>query len=137
MNAQLLDVLGEKEINKLLSPQDETSEDEQKPDKPLRCSACGHLVTHPKERIVVKGNHAHTCTNPHGIRFHLGCFREAPGCGQIGEETLEHTWFSGYAWRIALCNGCGVHLGWGFRARDGERFFGLILDRLASPPSSP
>lgn len=129
MSVQLLDVLGEEEINKLLSEQDKI--DEQEPDEPLRCDACGHPVTHPKERITLGGSHAHTCTNPRGIRFRLGCFREAPGCGQIGEETLEHTWFPGYAWRIALCNGCGVHLGWGFRARDGERFFGLILDRLA------
>lgn len=124
------DVLSKEEVEELLAKQKDTLEREEE-DKPLCCAACRHLVTSTKERIAVRGAHAHTCTNPHGITFRIGCFRDAPGCGQIGQDSLEHTWFPGYAWRIALCNRCSVHLGWSFRARDGDLFFGLILNRLA------
>ena len=27
-----------------------------------------------------------------------------------GVETLEHSWFPGYAWTIACCSACGSHL---------------------------
>ena len=33
-----------------------------------------------------------------------------------------------YRWRLALCAGCHVHLGWHYSG--GAPFFGLILDRL-------
>jgi hypothetical protein len=76
----------------------------------------------------VDGNHAHTRTNPSGIRFTFGCFRNAPGCSCSGAPTGEHTWFAGCRWRIACCGGCGEHLGWAFTG--AESFYGLILARL-------
>lgn len=96
----------------------------------FHCAVCGHPVTGAAERIVVAGGHVHTCTNPHGLSFRIGCFRAAAGCSAHGTETSEWTWFVGYAWRVAVCRGCGAHLGWSFRARDGHGFHGLILVRL-------
>lgn len=105
--------------------------EEAKQEKRLFCAQCGHPITHQDERIQVNGGHQHTCTNPAGYTFTIGCFREAGGCVAVGTATLEHTWFRGYAWRIALCAACERHLGWRFESR-ADRFHGLILNRLAS-----
>jgi hypothetical protein len=98
-------------------------------EKRLVCAACGHVVTRLADQTAVNGEHAHTCTNPHGKTFHIGCFREAKGCKAVGPSTDEFTWFAGYVWSVALCRNCDVHLGWLFRSST-DRFFGLILDRL-------
>ena len=37
--------------------------------------------------------------------------------------------FAAYSWRIVVCRGCGVHLGWLFEST-GHSFFGLIRTRL-------
>jgi hypothetical protein len=56
--------------------------------------------------------------------------RAAPGCTTQGAASREHTWFAGYAWRIANCASCLGHLGWRYE-RGADGFFGLILERLA------
>jgi len=95
----------------------------------LLCARCRHPITDNDQRIDVNGSHAHTYTNPNGITFNIGCFRDAPGCAAIGAATTEYTWFPGYAWRIAECAKCGAHLGWQFTS-PADGFFGLIVDRL-------
>ncbi len=77
----------------------------------------------------VNGSHRHLGTNPHGLSFEIGCFRTAPGCHQVGQETAEWSWFPGYRWRVALCRGCGMHLGWCYRGGE-PAFYGLIVDQL-------
>ena len=111
-------------------------EDEAAKEKRIFCAACRHLVTHQDERISVGGSHEHTCTNPAGLAFRIGCFREAGGCVAIGEATTEHTWFEGCAWRVALCAKCERHLGWRFLA-PADDFHGLIVDRLSSVGEAP
>lgn len=96
--------------------------------KPLRCKACGHIITSVNEKISVNESHQHTCKNPAGYVFTFGCFRDAPGCLVAGPASAEHTWFAGYRWQIAVCAACGEHLGWLFRNQD--RFFALITDKL-------
>jgi hypothetical protein len=107
----------------------------QRRDPRLRCASCGHAITEPRERLQVDGAHGHVFTNPHGLSFEIGCFRNAPGCRAAGRPTDEHTWFPGYAWRVALCAGCGVHLGWYYQGGGGGRFYGLILERLVAAES--
>lgn len=102
-----------------------------KQEKRLFCAACRHPVTHLDERIPVQGNHEHRFTNPHGITYHIGCYREAAGCSAVGEGTKEFSWFPGHAWRIVLCANCRTHLGWRFHSGD-EYFHGLIVNRLTS-----
>lgn len=101
----------------------------------LVCAACLQSVTTTSARIEMSGSHAHSFSNPHGILFHIGCFAVAPGCGAVSEASLRHTWFPGYTWQIAVCLGCGEHLGWLFRSGD-SRFHGLIFDRLAEAEDS-
>lgn len=94
------------------------------------CGQCKQIITYPEERILKMGAFQHTFANPHGIVFEIGCFRFANGCGYTGPATSEFTWFSGYSWRIAVCNQCLTHLGWLFLSAGPDRFHGLILDQL-------
>lgn len=111
-------------------PQTRVKENE-KLEKRLFCAACRLPVTDQDQRIAMLGAHAHSCVNPHGLTFHIGCFREAPGCDTVGAATTEHSWFPGYAWRIALCANCRAHLGWRFQSQN-DYFHGLIVARLTS-----
>jgi hypothetical protein len=99
----------------------------------ILCRNCRHPVTHPQERIAMAGNHRHSFVNPAGLVFEIGCFRQAPGCRHAGPASPEFSWFPGYHWRIALCRGCQVQLGWRFESSVGGRFSGLILTRLLGP----
>ena len=98
-------------------------------DKRIFCAHCRNPVTHRDEKIAVGGRYAHTCRNPHGCVFSIGCFRAAPGCIAESASTAEHTWFPGYQWSVAHCAHCDRHLGWRFSA-PADGFYGLILDRL-------
>lgn len=99
------------------------------PGRRLLCANCGQPVTTEAERISIEGRSVHQATNPSGIEFEFGCFASAPGALVAGEPTTEFSWFTGYAWRFALCRGCGAHLGWFFQG-GAPTFFGLILNRL-------
>jgi len=103
-------------------------------DRNLYCFVCGRIVTSVDHRIPVQGAREHTCTNPGGYVYTIGCFREAEGCEEAGELTEAFSWFPGFAWRYAFCGGCGVHLGWVYEGsgETPEGFFGLILNRLVA-----
>jgi hypothetical protein len=96
----------------------------------IRCRACDFVVTTGRQRISVQGAPEHRFMNPGGFLFHIGCFAEALGCVIVGPASPEYPWFPGMLWRLALCGGCQVHLGWHFRGDEGAGFFGLILDRI-------
>jgi hypothetical protein len=100
------------------------------PQSAIVCAACGGTVTSARHRVSTNGAHAHRFMNPGGYLFHIGCFAEAVGCAIIGPASNEYPWFPGFAWRIAICAQCRVHLGWHFRGEGPAGFFGLILDRL-------
>jgi hypothetical protein len=93
------------------------------------CAQCSSVVSRVSERIEVHGSHAHYCTNPHGIQFHVGCFGNALGCDISGSPEAADSWFMGYHWQIASCSSCQAHLGWYFTS-SGHNFYGLILDRI-------
>ena len=97
----------------------------------LFCARCRHPITAMDQRIAMNGAPEHDVVNPLGLRFHIACFRRAPGCSVSDEGTLEHTWFAGYTWSVATCAHCHAHLGWMFRSAE-DAFFGLIVDRLTN-----
>jgi hypothetical protein len=99
------------------------------------CATCGADITTAGDRIEKNGRHEHYFVNPHGIDFHVACFRAAPGCLSIGAPSAEFTWFSGYRWQLGLCAACQRHLGWHF-AGGGAPFFGLIADRIREADDS-
>ena len=104
----------------------------------IYCAACSAIITRAQERTAVHGSHDHTCTNPHGFEFHIGCFAQALGCAISGPEYAADSWFMGYSWQLAACAECKTHLGWYFSANAGHTgssaspkyFYGLILDRI-------
>lgn len=95
---------------------------------PLKCAACGHVITHGSSRLEVECRHVHFRLNPHAFAFIFGCFSSAPGCLVQGVPTEEATWFSGYRWQFAHCAQCLVHLGWAFTG--AQAFSALLLERL-------
>jgi hypothetical protein len=115
------------------TPGDEDAK-QQRRAKSVRCATCRHRVSDEQQRIQVAGHHRHTCVNPAGVVYRIGCFRRADGCKGQGALVAEHSWFAGYAWQVALCGNCLLHLGWAFRGGGerggGEGFHGLILERV-------
>ncbi len=96
------------------------------------CRFCGNRVTTLEKAISVNGSHRHLFTNPEGLVFEIGCYREAEGCTVHGLPTFQHTWFKGYQWCYAHCSFCSVQLGWYYQG-EADGFFGLITDRLTEP----
>ena len=105
-------------------------ESETEEERWLRCAACGGRITPERARIDVDGAHEHEFMNPSGLRFRVACFAAAPGCMPDGERSTVWTWFPGRAWQIALCRGCGSHVGWSFHREEASPFHGLICDRV-------
>jgi hypothetical protein len=98
----------------------------------LFCASCHHWITSADWKIHMKEGHEHTVFNPAGAIYEIGCFRDAPGCWATGQASDDFTWFAGYKWHVALCEGCGKHLGWMFSGKSTPPvFFGLILNRLS------
>lgn len=98
------------------------------PDVALVCARCGHPITHRRHAQARDGAHVHTRINPGGWVHRFGCFAEASGARAAGPATTAHTWFPGWAWRMAECGGCGQHLGWRFEGAGS--FYGLLLEQL-------
>ena len=97
----------------------------------LHCLNCRRRITREDDRVSYLGLDVHTRTNPYGITFRFGSFGAAEGCEITGDPVAAFTWFAGYYWRIALCGGCGVHLGWKFENAE-SCFYGLVLNRLSA-----
>lgn len=104
-------------------------------DEAVVCAFCGHVVARLADRRHVDGRHTHSFRNPAGFRFVIVCFAEAAGCATVGPAIHEHTWFAGFAWRVAVCGACGEHLGWRFEGEGQMHFFGLVRDHIATRPS--
>jgi hypothetical protein len=110
-----------KEINKKKS--------KKKKEPVIRCTSCKNIITSTELAISVAGSHRHSFQNPAGIDYEIGCFSSAKGCFNMGDSTLEYTWFPGYTWCYSVCGQCFIHMGWYYRSEDSH-FYGLILGRL-------
>lgn len=100
------------------------------PGELIYCRHCSAPITNTAEKISVGLSHDHRFSNPAGIIYAIGCFRNAPGCSLHGPLTEEHSWFGGYRWQVAMCAECLEHLGWYYQGRSDRYFFGLIVSRL-------
>ena len=100
----------------------------------LRCASCGAVICERRHRVEIDGRHLHRFVNPHGLFFEISCFGEASGAVVSGQPTERHTWFPGFAWSLASCGFCRIHLGWRFDSGSEQWFFGLIVERLIAGP---
>jgi len=96
----------------------------------LCCKQCRYILTHPDYATAPEGYHEHLQCNPAGITFIFSCFEQARGCFVSGSPSSEFSWFKGFDWQFALCQGCGEHLGWYFSRPSGEIFFALINTKI-------
>jgi len=105
--------------------------------KAFQCSACGSLITHSDRLLVFGGTSRHLFVNPAGVECDFHTFASCQGAIAFGEPTEEHSWFSGYAWRMAFCRHCGQHLGWFYEGVTSSRrprgFWGLLVSRIVTP----
>lgn len=98
------------------------------PEVPLCCRACGQVLASGPDRHIES---EHTFRNPAGFSFHVVVPLKVKGLQYEGPAVDRDSWFPGFAWRIALCQACGTHLGWGFESRNEPGFTGLIATRLS------
>jgi hypothetical protein len=107
--------------------------------KAFKCNVCGGLVARSDHLVSLDGRIRHIFINPAGIEFDFQTFIFCSGAIAIGEATDEHTWFAGYAWRMAFCRQCGQHLGWYYQGMSQSRrpseFWGILVARVVSQPS--
>ena len=102
------------------------------------CKACHFTITSPLFLISIGQSAYHVFTNTSGMSFDIQTFDIASGCIVSGTFTNHFSWFPGYLWQYAYCEGCGEHLGWHYKKTEGTdtgndegiRFFALITDHL-------
>lgn len=112
------------------SPEENTDQAVKEKDEPAICCAfCQHPITNRKFAIDASGSHYHVFTNPGGASFEIAMYEKAD-CINHGPATTEYTWFTGYAWQVALCSNCKAHLGWYYTGLDSPGFYGLIVDHI-------
>jgi hypothetical protein len=122
--------MNQKENQNQIVPQQETEvkvETELQPDDWL-CLMCSKKITTEKDRFPYKEQTEFQFKNPQGYVFDIITFGEADGCREIGNPTKEFTWFPGHSWSFAVCNRCGLHLGWKYSGKFS--FYGLIKARI-------
>ena len=95
------------------------------------CAPCEAALAERSD--VIPGERYPVYANPAGVVFELVLVSTAPGTRAVSAPVLEHTWFAGYAWQIAVCSACLAHVGWHYVATGGQRpqhLVGLIADKV-------
>ncbi len=108
-------------------------DDEEAPERSLRCAGCGAQIAAKSALFGMRGASVEQVfPNPLGqMRVILTLRAARVVC--VSAPTTEFTWFAGYSWRIACCGACGLHLGWRFEAVSTDQpalFYGLLKDAL-------
>ena len=83
---------------------------ELKPDDWL-CIACNKKITSDEERFEYNNQSEFQFVNPSGFYFDIITFEFADCCFEVGEPTLENTWFKGHKWSFAICSRCTSRIG--------------------------
>jgi hypothetical protein len=92
------------------------------------CVVCNKKITSDKDRFEYNNQSEFQFINPGGYYFNILTFSHANGCKELGEPTMEFTWFEGHSWLYASCRLCSNHLGWKYSGK--YSFYGLIKERL-------
>ena len=103
----------------------------------LICRSCGLHVASEFALVEIQGRpFRSTYRNPFGLEFEILTVERVSNLLLTSEPTREHSWFPGYAWRMASCSHCLTHLGWQFAATRPAlmpaSFYGLWAEKLVS-----
>ncbi|XP_075228978.1 protein cereblon-like isoform X2 [Lycorma delicatula] len=96
----------------------------------LSCTNCSNIVGHQKNvfAMSVEGPQG-TYVNPDGYLHETVTLSKAQGLVVSGHSSTRYSWFPGYAWCIAHCRHCKIHMGWKFIATRKDlkpnKFWGL------------
>ena len=87
----------------------------------IQCLHCNTPIGEVADLVQLsdEGVGAHY-VNSHGIVHDMLTIEKAH-VAVVGDPEPDHSWFPGYAWQIAYCEGCRMHLGWVFTAIDPHR----------------
>lgn len=115
--------------------EDTEQEEPEQAQQYLACASCKHPVVRSDELIEELAETwkqavypyelgvcdtecwCYSATNPGDVRFDVvRVLPSAAGVRLSHRPTPEHSWFPGYAWRMASCKTCHSHIGWGFCA---------------------
>lgn len=107
-------------------------------DKIFVCFSCDSFIARQSDIFPMskEGPHGMYC-NAAGIIHDTVTLYHAQGL-QLSHDppSIECTWFPGYAWTIASCNNCDIHMGWKFTAVERhlkpKAFWGLTRTSLKS-----
>ena len=101
------------------------------------CGRCSARVASDVDAVSVGGRPVRSShVNPAGIPCEILTFSRVTHVASAdpADATEEFTWFDGYAWRLAACAGCGLHLGWRYTAARPDlelrEFYGLLVGAL-------
>ncbi|KAL3679706.1 hypothetical protein R1sor_022662 [Riccia sorocarpa] len=102
----------------------------------LRCKICMAVIARRSDVILMSTEGAiSTLVNPGGYVHETLTLSRAWGLMLRGRPDTAHSWFPGYAWTIAHCSQCELHMGWRFTAvKKGLRpkaFWGVRRSQLA------
>lgn len=100
-----------------------------KQDIPVRCGQCRTVIARRNDAMAMQGAHEHVFSNPANVVFQVQVYRSAR-CEIRGLPIAEYSWFHGYAWQLAYCPQCYLHLGWRYSQAQFPDFYGLIATRL-------
>ncbi|XP_037949664.1 protein cereblon-like isoform X1 [Teleopsis dalmanni] len=83
------------------------------------CRFCSNQIADCKELFAMSKHGVQTqyCNSAGHIHQTNTVYRVVPNSVVFsGEASSEFSWFPGYQWHIIVCNGCGRHIGWQFKA---------------------
>ncbi|CAK1542782.1 unnamed protein product [Leptosia nina] len=126
-------------------------------DSVLCCLSCSTEIARREDVFAMSSEGVHSnYTNLGGYMHDIVTVSRAQNIDLSGSPSADFSWFPGYAWSIASCAYCLVHVGWRFdalkRNMRPQQFFGLcrnyVLPRTtgrrdrspsqsASPPYTP
>jgi len=95
------------------SPSSEIGENQS---KAYRCTGCKSVITYSDRLVALLGDNWHRFRYSAGVFCELFTFSSCPGAFNIGHPNENYSWFPGYGWSFALCQKCGNHLGWHYKA---------------------
>ena len=111
--------------------------------KAYRCASCKSVITCSDLLVDLLGKNRHRLKYSAWVFCDLFTFSSCPGAFNIGQPNENHSWFPGYGWSFALCQKCGNHLGWHYKASSWlpevaefmgieqmPEFWGIVVQRV-------